>query len=90
MALGAISANYPDDFAPIAQTLIEDPKESEDLKITAVNMETFRRKSHKEKKKKTKADEFDKSIRKLSKSEKSLNLKKALDDYLENVQPPIE
>ena len=87
VALGAINANYPAEFAAQAQSLLIDDKESDDLKVAAINMEKYRRKSNKGREKK--ADDFDRAVKRLKDNGKSAPLREAGEEYIEAVDPAL-
>lgn len=89
IALSTVFANYPSEFAYQVKDIIIDESESDDLKVTAIVMETYKRQSNQEKAMRRLPDDFDKSVKKLSTSSKSSAMRNACALYLDRVQPNL-
>ena len=87
VALGILNSSYPDEFSTLTQNILTDETEPENLRVTAVYMEMFRRKSNQHRNKRTKPDAFDISVKKLAESGKTANIRNAGKSYIENVSP---
>lgn len=88
VVLATINANYPDEFAGQVQNMIVDQTEPENLRVTAIVMETLRRQSNIERSKRKTPDTFDRNVEKL-KSNPSEAIRRASGSYLQNVKPKL-
>ena len=86
-ALGILNSSYPDEFSKFTQNILTDETEPENLRVTAVYMEMFRRKSNQQRNKRTNPDAFDISVKKLAESGKTANIRNAGKSYIDNVSP---
>jgi len=77
-----MNANYPKEFASLVANMIIDPNEPEELRATAIVMETLRRKSNQ---KRTVGDSFEKNVETLRNSPLP-SIRKATDSYINDVK----
>ncbi|WP_026898458.1 hypothetical protein [Daejeonella oryzae] len=87
IAMGTLNSSYPAEFSKVTEKMLIDDTEAENLKVTAVYMEMYRRKSNQQRKSRLSPDTFDTNVKKLAESGKSINIKKAGKAYLESVEP---
>ena len=87
IALGTINSSYPGEFAKFTEKILIDDTESENIKVSAVYMEMYRRKSNQERSKRIKPDSFDLNVKKLAEAGQTVDIRKAGKSYLENVNP---
>jgi len=82
VVLSTMNANYPKEFASLVANMIIDPNEPEELRATAIVMETLRRKSNQ---KRTVGDSFEKNVETLRNSPLP-SIRKATDSYINDVK----
>ena len=85
--MGTLNASYPLEFAKVTENILIDDTEPEDLQVTAVYMEMYRRKSNQERSKRIKPDSFDQNVKKLAEAGKTADIRKAGKSYIDNVNP---
>ncbi|WP_256014140.1 hypothetical protein [Desertivirga xinjiangensis] len=88
VVLSTVNANYPQEFAAQVQSMIVDQTEPENLRVSAIVMETFRRQSNIERSKRKAPDAFDRNVERL-KSNPSEAIRRASGSYLRNVKPKL-